>query len=114
MLRVLDLSHSRISSLQLYSLGQQSVLQHLVLESCWWLTALPDSLGQLPALESLDLRGCVGLTVLPDSLRQLSVLKRLGLSSCHMLTRLPDSLGHPDGTGAVVSGTLPQPDHFAG
>ena len=44
------------------------------LESCWDLTALPESVGNLGALHTLNLSSCAKLTTLPASISLLTQL----------------------------------------
>ena len=76
-------------------IGELKALQHLNLNSCSALTALPDAIGQLSALQRLVLTRCRCLTALPDAIGQLSALQHLNLWNCEGLTALPDLSGLP-------------------
>ncbi|KAG5525742.1 hypothetical protein RHGRI_032133 [Rhododendron griersonianum] len=77
-LRVLDLSHTGITSLP-SSLSIMIGLKVLDLSNCEQLVELPSHIGELVHLESLDIHGS-GITNIPPNIDKLIFLKRLWVS----------------------------------
>jgi disease resistance protein RPS2 len=77
-LRVLDLSHTGITSLPL-SLAILISLKVLHLNNCTQLVELPSHIAELVHLESLDIHGS-GITCIPPHIEKLIFLKRLWVS----------------------------------
>jgi Leucine-rich repeat (LRR) protein len=89
--RVLDLSHTSISSLPT-SVGQLGQLEFLDLSFCYDLQDLPDSICNLSRLQFLNLEFCGVLHSLPSGIGELTNLKHLDLKGCDSLVTIPHGI----------------------
>ncbi|XP_072971176.1 putative disease resistance protein RGA3 [Typha angustifolia] len=62
-----------------------ATLQHLEINSCNRLTALPKWLGCLTSLQNLYLQHCKNLAALPEGLQHATSLKELNICNCPLL-----------------------------
>ncbi|XP_059653459.1 putative disease resistance protein RGA3 [Cornus florida] len=89
-LRVLDLSHSKITTVP-NNLGKLKHLRYLGFSSD--IETLPSSITKLQNLQTLKLYECVRLKELPRDINKLVSLRHLELDKCNNLTGMPCGLG---------------------
>ena len=67
--------------------GSANTLQHLEIEECYNLMALPDWFPSLKSLQTLIIIDCPKLSSLPEGMQGLTTLRELIIRDCQFLTR---------------------------